>query len=108
MPAVITQNIDGLHQASGIPAEQVIELHGNGTYATCLACDRRHELDQIRARHLPRSAPRTKRSGATLVIVNRESTPLDDDADLVIRGEIGAALEAFIVPNRHTDPQQAP
>src|SRR5207244_1690745 len=35
---VITQNIDGLHQASGVPADQVIELHGNTTYATCLDC----------------------------------------------------------------------
>lgn len=50
MPAVITQNIDGLHQASGIPAEQVVELHGNGTYATCLSCGRRHELEWIRPR----------------------------------------------------------
>ncbi|MBV9077179.1 MAG: Sir2 family NAD-dependent protein deacetylase [Methylobacteriaceae bacterium] len=48
MPAVITQNIDGLHQAAGIPPDQVIELHGNGTYATCLACGLRHELDAIR------------------------------------------------------------
>jgi NAD-dependent deacetylase len=31
MPAVITQNIDGLHQESGLDADQVIELHGNGT-----------------------------------------------------------------------------
>jgi NAD-dependent deacetylase len=46
--AVITQNIDGLHQASGIPAEQVIELHGNTTYATCLDCGTRHELADIR------------------------------------------------------------
>lgn len=47
-PAIITQNIDGLHQASGVPAEQVVELHGNGTYATCLACGWRHELAAIR------------------------------------------------------------
>src|ERR687889_1640098 len=50
MPAVITQNIDGLHYESGIPAEQVIELHGNGTYARCLGCERRYELDWVRER----------------------------------------------------------
>jgi NAD-dependent deacetylase len=33
---VITQNIDNLHQNSGIPGEKIIELHGNGTYAKCL------------------------------------------------------------------------
>ena len=47
-PAIVTQNIDGLHQASGVPEEQVIELHGNGTYATCLTCGWRHELAAIR------------------------------------------------------------
>ena len=47
---VITQNIDGLHQASGVPDEQVIELHGNSTYARCLACEKRYELDPIRER----------------------------------------------------------
>jgi NAD-dependent deacetylase len=46
--AVITQNIDGLHQASGVPAEKIIELHGNTTYATCLDCGTRHELADIR------------------------------------------------------------
>src|SRR5580765_7366949 len=46
--AVITQNIDGLHQASGIPPEKVIELHGNTTYAACLDCGTRHELAEIR------------------------------------------------------------
>src|SRR5229473_5554615 len=34
--SVITQNIDGLHQDSGIPDAKVIELHGNTTYAHCL------------------------------------------------------------------------
>jgi NAD-dependent deacetylase len=45
---IITQNIDGLHQASGVPAEQIIELHGNGTYAHCLACGGRRELADVR------------------------------------------------------------
>ena len=45
---IITQNIDNLHQMSGVPAEQVIELHGNGTYARCLECGERHELDWVR------------------------------------------------------------
>jgi NAD-dependent deacetylase len=45
---VVTQNIDGLHFASGMPGERIVELHGNGTYATCLACGLRHELADIR------------------------------------------------------------
>jgi NAD-dependent protein deacetylase/lipoamidase len=48
MLAIITQNIDGLHQASGVPDEKVIELHGNSTYATCLDCRQRYELDWVR------------------------------------------------------------
>ena len=48
MPGIVTQNIDGLHQASGVPDEKVVELHGNGTYATCLDCGRRYELVAIR------------------------------------------------------------
>lgn len=47
--AVITQNIDGLHQRAGVPADRVIEIHGNATYATCLDCGRRHELDTMEA-----------------------------------------------------------
>ncbi len=47
-PAIVTQNIDGLHQSSGVPDGQVIELHGNGTYATCLNCGWRHELAAVR------------------------------------------------------------
>src|SRR5687767_629591 len=49
-PAVITQNIDDLHQASGVPAESVIELHGNTTYATCLDCAQRYAIDWVRER----------------------------------------------------------
>ncbi len=50
--SVVTQNIDGLHQKSGVPDEHMIELHGNGTYATCLTCGTRHELEPIKAAFL--------------------------------------------------------
>lgn len=62
--AVITQNIDGLHQASGVPAERVIELHGNTTYATCLDCAARFEIDALRAAfERDTRAPRCDRCG---------------------------------------------
>jgi NAD-dependent deacetylase len=152
MPAVITQNIDGLHQASGLADHQVIELHGNGTYAKCLRCGRRHELAWIRdgleatgeppdceacggilkaatisfGQAMPEEAMArarrfaltcdlflvagsslvvhpaallpalAKENGARLAIVNRDPTPLDGVADLVIREEIGPVLSVFI------------
>ena len=45
---IITQNIDNLHQISGVPGENVIELHGNTTFAKCLDCDLRYELNSIK------------------------------------------------------------
>jgi len=146
--AVITQNIDGLHQASGIPAGKVIELHGNTTYATCLDCGERYELEPIKQAFVTDGAlpectacmgiikPATiafgqampqgpmhqaeietvacdlfisvgsslvvypaagfpalaHEQGASLVIVNREPTPLDGMARMTIRGEIGSVL----------------
>jgi len=45
--AIITQNVDNLHQDSGAPADKVIELHGNASYAKCLDCGRRHELQDL-------------------------------------------------------------
>jgi NAD-dependent deacetylase len=46
---VITQNIDDLHRCSGVPAERIIELHGNGTYAKCLACEKEFALDWVKS-----------------------------------------------------------
>jgi len=48
LACVITQNVDNLHQASGLPDEAVIELHGNAGYATCLSCGLRHEIEDLR------------------------------------------------------------
>jgi NAD-dependent deacetylase len=153
MPAVVTQNIDNLHQASGIPGEDIVELHGNTTYARCLDCSERFELQWVRRRMdagngcapdcpncggyiktatisfgqaMPDAAVRraqdlaqscdllvaigsslvvwpaaglpllAKRSGAMLVIINREPTDFDDIADLVVRDDIGSVLEPFV------------
>jgi NAD-dependent deacetylase len=146
--AVITQNVDNLHQGAGTPAEQVIELHGNASYAGCLDCGLRHDLAALEepfmergripmcrscggvvkvatisfGQSMPRqpmararaetlacdlflvlgssllvtpaaSFPRlAKRNGARLAIVNREPTPQDADADLVLHDEISAVL----------------
>jgi NAD-dependent deacetylase len=51
-PAVVTQNIDNLHQDSGFAPEHVVELHGNTTYATCLGCAKRYELAWVRERFM--------------------------------------------------------
>lgn len=50
IPAVITQNIDNLHQASGFAADRVIELHGNTTYARCIGCGQTYQLDWVKRR----------------------------------------------------------
>ena len=48
LDTIITQNIDGLHVAAGVPAQQIVELHGNATYAKCLECTERYELAPIK------------------------------------------------------------
>ena len=40
---VITQNIDGLHEKSGVPAEYIVNLHGSNLEVECLGCRRRSD-----------------------------------------------------------------
>lgn len=151
LAGIITQNIDGLHQAAGVPLSKVVELHGNGTYAHCLSCRTRHELDWVAAQldaqpgapactacggivktatisfgqPMPedemRRADRLTRAcdlflavgssmvvepaasfpvlaarlGIPLVIINRDPTPADGLAELVLRADIGDMLAAY-------------
>ncbi len=150
--AVITQNVDNLHQDSGVPDDRVIELHGNASYAKCLGCELRYEMAELEAqfrrhgrvepcsrcggivksatisfgqampeREMERAQAAVegcdlcvvlgsslvvypaagfpeyaKRLGAGLAIVNREETPLDHLADVVLHQEIGPTL-GFVV-----------
>jgi NAD-dependent deacetylase len=48
IPAIVTQNIDNLHQASGFASEHVVELHGNTTYARCIGCGQAYDLPWAR------------------------------------------------------------
>ena len=50
VPGVITQNIDNLHQHSGVAANDVVELHGNSTYARCIDCGKRYEITWVKER----------------------------------------------------------
>ena len=153
--AVITQNVDNLHQDSGVPENQVIELHGNASYARCLSCQTRYEMadleqqfrrqqridpcsrcggiiktatisfgqamperEMARAQQAVEAADLclvigsslvvypaagfpeyAKRLGAALAILNREETPLDDMADVVVHEEIGPTLGYIVGVN---------
>jgi NAD-dependent deacetylase len=48
IPAVVTQNIDNLHQVSGFAGEHVVELHGNTTYARCIGCHEAYSLSWVK------------------------------------------------------------
>jgi NAD-dependent deacetylase len=50
LEALITQNIDGLHQESGMPEEKVIELHGNNRRVRCMTCSRISSIHDAHAR----------------------------------------------------------
>lgn len=50
LQAVITQNVDGLHQESGLADENVIELHGNTRRIRCMSCRKIISTETIQKR----------------------------------------------------------
>jgi NAD-dependent deacetylase len=48
--AVITQNIDGLHQRAGSSPDRVIEIHGTALHVVCLSCGERLPREEVQAR----------------------------------------------------------
>jgi NAD-dependent deacetylase len=53
---IITQNVDGLHQAAGCPPARVVELHGSARWVVCVGCGRRASYAEV-ARDLNGTAP---------------------------------------------------
>jgi NAD-dependent deacetylase len=50
LQAVVTQNVDGLHQASGLPDEKIIELHGNTRRIRCMSCRQIIPIENVQKR----------------------------------------------------------
>ncbi|MBB6121282.1 SIR2 family NAD-dependent protein deacylase [Nocardiopsis algeriensis] len=61
--ALITQNIDGLHQLGGLPADRVIEVHGTMLRVMCMACGLRTPSATVLARLDEESDPRCVECG---------------------------------------------
>ncbi|WP_121185815.1 Sir2 family NAD-dependent protein deacetylase [Nocardiopsis sp. Huas11] len=61
--ALITQNIDGLHQRGGTPADEVIEVHGTMLWVRCMRCGLRTPAEEVLARLDEESDPKCLRCG---------------------------------------------
>jgi NAD-dependent deacetylase len=154
LTAVITQNIDGLHQMAG--SRKVLELHGSTRDIYCLDCGRHFTIDQLHEMLIRQNPPpcthcggmlrpavvffgeglpedvleeateeamkcdlmivigsslvvypaallpeRAKRSGAKLAIINRDPTPLDVIADIVINDSAGEVMAEAVPRGRN-------
>jgi NAD-dependent deacetylase len=96
--AVITQNIDGLQQEAGVAADKVIELHGNGTYATCLDCGERHELDWVRRQfEATGDAPDCRRCGGVVKSATISFGQAMPDEPMRRAQELTLACDLFLV-----------
>jgi NAD-dependent deacetylase len=96
--SVITQNVDNLHQESGVPEGRVIELHGNASYATCLECGLRHELEILKQSFLGRDEIPMCRDCSGLVKTATISFGQAMPQDKMLRAEQATlAADLFIV-----------
>jgi NAD-dependent deacetylase len=95
---VITQNIDNLHQAAGVPDGRVIELHGNTRYAKCLTCGTRVEIADIRS-HFENhgEAPDCKLCGGILKTATISFGQAMPEGEMARAEEASLAADLFLV-----------
>lgn len=143
LKAIVTQNIDGLHQDAG--SQMVCELHGSVRRNLCMACGKVYPLAEVLTKPgtprcecggtirpdivfygepldhdvmdtairavmkcdllivggtsltvYPAAGLLGYREEARLVLINRDETPFDQRADLIVRDNIAEALDAAI------------
>ncbi len=95
---LITQNIDGLHQKSGVPNDKIIEIHGNALQAKCLDCNNEQNIldfhDAIKANNpLPRCS---NCSGIVKVATISFGQPMNE-LDMEKASKISAECDLMIV-----------
>jgi len=96
--AVITQNVDNLHQASGVPAERIVELHGNASYAKCLDCGLRHELADLKGPFLERGEiPACRACGGIVKTATISFGQPMPEAEMARAEEASLACDLFLV-----------
>jgi NAD-dependent deacetylase len=47
LDTLVTQNIDGLHQAAGTDPDRVVEIHGTIHEVACMSCDSRKPMSEV-------------------------------------------------------------
>jgi len=98
--ALITQNVDGLHQRAGSDPTLVIEVHGTIWQAAVAAaqdCDVLLSVGtSLQVQPVASLCDHALSAGARLVVVNAEPTPYDTRADAVLRHPISMVLPALV------------
>lgn len=94
--AIVTQNIDGLHQKAGTDPAKVLELHGSSHRIRCQACGREYAADTIHGRlEQGETDPRCEHCGGIL----RASTVLFGETlpEVTLRRALEASAEADLM-----------
>jgi NAD-dependent deacetylase len=94
---LVTQNVDGLHQRAGFPDDFLVEIHGNSTFANCLSCGARAELEPQKPVVDAGESPRCSRCGGLLkaaVISFGQQMP---EHELQRAANAAAACDLFLV-----------
>ena len=100
LKAVITQNIDGLHQMAG--SREVLELHGSIHRNYCAKCGKFYGLADVLIVGgtslvvYPAAGLIDYYEGSKLVLINKSETGRDSQADLVIREPIGQVFDEIL------------
>ncbi|MET8505034.1 Sir2 family NAD-dependent protein deacetylase [Streptomyces sp. NPDC004787] len=95
---VITQNVDGLHQAAGVSERKVLELHGSARAVVCTACHARTSMAEAFARiDAGEDDPDCRACGG---ILKAATVMFGERLDPVVLGDamsIAKAAEVFVV-----------